>query len=165
MKIIFKAFRKVCQIIKVRILKMEYGNSLLIGKKFSFRKGLSIRIKGEGRIVIGENVFFNNYASLNAMKEIRIGSNCIFGENVKIYDHNHKYRDISMLVLKQGYSSHPVIVGDNCWIGSNVVILPGVKIGFNSVIGTGCIIFKDISSNTIVKNKQELLVEEIVREK
>ena len=165
MKIVFKILRKISQMIRMQILKLEDGNSLQVGKNFSFRNNFSLRIKETGKIIIGENVFFNNGASLNAIKEIRIGNNCIFGENVKIYDHNHKYKDDSMLISKQGYSSKTIIIGDNCWIGSNVVILPGVKIGSNSVIGAGCIIYKDISCNTLVKNKQELMIEEIIREK
>lgn len=98
MKIVFKILRKISQMIRIQILKLEYRNSLQVGKNFSFRNNFSLRIKEMGKIIIGENVFFNNGASLNAIEEIRIGNNCIFGENVKIYDHNHKYKDDSMLI-------------------------------------------------------------------
>lgn len=43
----------------------------------------------------------------------------------------------------------PIEIGDNVWIGGNVVVLPGVKIGNNSVIGAGSVVNKDIPENTI----------------
>lgn len=58
----------------------------------------------------------------------------------------------------QGFSSSEISIGDNCWIASNVVILKGVNIGNNVVIGAGCVIYKDIPDHTIVINKQELSV-------
>ncbi len=59
--------------------------------------------------------------------------------------------------------AHPITVGDNVWLGGNVVVLPGVTIGSNSVIGAGSIVTKDIPSNVVavgnpckvVKNLEE----------
>lgn len=92
-----------------------------------------------------------------AYDSITIGNNTIFGENVKVYDHNHQYKDIQTHIYKQGYSYAPISIGSNCWIASNVVILKGVTIGDNCVIGAGCVIYKDIPSDTIVVNKQDLI--------
>jgi acetyltransferase-like isoleucine patch superfamily enzyme len=105
-----------------------------------------------GRISIGEGTFFNNNCSVNAFEEINIGKNCLFGEQVKIYDHNHKFRQPGQLIRKQGYSKSKITIGDNTWIGSNVVILKGANIGSNVVVGAGCIIDSSISDNSIVKN-------------
>ena len=114
-------------------------------------------IDKQGEIVIGSNVFFNNYCSLNAMQHISIGDGTIFGENVKVYDHNHFYKNPDVPINEQGFTSSPINIGKHCWIASNVVILKGVTIGNNSVIGAGCIIYKDVPANTVVVNKQELL--------
>lgn len=92
------------------------------------------------------------------MSEISIGDNSQFGESVKIYDHNHQYRNLNLLINQQGYVKGKVIIGSNCWIGSNVVILKDVVIGDNVVIGAGCVIFKSIPSNSIVYNNQNLTV-------
>ena len=150
MKIVFKILRKISQMIRIQILKLEYRNSLQVGKNFSFRNNFSLRIKEMGKIIIGENVFFNNGASLNAIEEIRIGNNCIFGENVKIYDHNHKYKDDSMLISKQGYSSKTIIIGDNCWIGSGVVFLDGASVASGCVIAANAVITKEFPENSII---------------
>lgn len=53
---------------------------------------------GEG-VKIGDNVFFNNGTSIAAKEKIEIGDNCIFGENVKIYDHNHVFKDLQKPIM------------------------------------------------------------------
>lgn len=92
------------------------------------------------------------------MNHISIGTGTVFGENVKIYDHNHIYSNPVVLIKKQGYTSAPVHIGKHCWIGSNVTILKGVSIGDNCVVGAGCVIYKNVPANSIVVNKQELLI-------
>ena len=82
---------------------------------------------GEG-VKIGDNVFFNNGTSIAAKEKIEIGDNCIFGENVKIYDHNHVFKDLQKPIMKQGFSTKSVHIGSNCWLGSNVVVLCGANI-------------------------------------
>jgi acetyltransferase-like isoleucine patch superfamily enzyme len=95
------------------------------------------------------------------MESIEIGEGTICGENVKIYDHNHEYRDIRIPIKEQGYHSAPIRIGKHCWIASNVVILQGVTIGDNCVIGAGCVIYKDIEKNSVVVNKQDLLIQNL----
>lgn len=60
-----------------------------------------------------------------------------------------------MLIKKQGYTCKKIKIGNNCWIGSNVIILPGVEIGNNVVIGAGAIIAKNIPDNSTVIQKKE----------
>ena len=83
-----------------------------------------------------------------------IGDGTLLGENVKIYDHNHKFNKTNISIKDQGFSVAPVIIGAHCWIGSNVIILKGVTIGDNCVIGAGCIIYKDVPNNSVVVNHQ-----------
>lgn len=79
-----------------------------------------------------------------------IGNGNIFGENVKLYDHNHRYQNKSLSLKEQGFVTNPIIIGNNCWFGSNVTILQGVHIGNNCVIGANCLIYNDIEDNSIV---------------
>ncbi|MBR4325856.1 MAG: acyltransferase [Bacteroidales bacterium] len=123
-----------------------------------FRFGLNIVIDNKIAIVkIGENCFFNNFCSINSLCKIEIGNNVIMGENVKIYDHNHKYKEHNVVINNQGFTCKPIKIGNNCWIGSNVTILKGVTIGDNCVIGAGCVIYKEVPSNTLVINKQDII--------
>lgn len=159
--IFFKIVYHLKAMIWMSIFKLVYkfaNGRISFGKQITFRKGFSIMIAKKGVVSIGNNVFFNNYCSLNANDKISIGDGTLFGENVKVYDHNHCYKNTMIPLKKQGFTTAPVSIGKHCWIGSNVIILKGVTIGDNSVIGAGCIIYKDVPPNTIVYNKQELIM-------
>jgi acetyltransferase-like isoleucine patch superfamily enzyme len=140
-------------------LLMDHSNSALeFGENIQFRSDASIRVVDDSKLSVGNDVFFNNDCSINCMYDIRIGNNSLFGESVKIYDHNHQYRNNNSLINDQGYVKGKVVIGSNCWIGSNVVILKDVEIGNNVVIGAGCVIFKSIPANSLVYNNQNLTV-------
>jgi acetyltransferase-like isoleucine patch superfamily enzyme len=112
----------------------------------------------DGHLKIGNNVFFNNYCSITCLHSITIGDNCQFGESVKFYDHNHQYKVTDQLINAQGYTKGRILIGNNCWFGSNVVVLKDVDIGDNVVVGAGCVIHKSIPSNTVVINMQDYLI-------
>ena len=149
-------FHFIC-FLKTLIYKILYGARFHFSWDLSFRKSFSLVIFGDGKVDIARNVFFNNYCSVSAMNLISIGEGTIFGENVKIYDHNHIYSDLETPIKDQGYTSAPIHIGRHCWIGSNVIILKGVTIGDNCIIGAGCIVYKDVAINTRLVNKQELV--------
>lgn len=134
------------------------NSKLIFGNNVQIRKNATFRIGKNSVVSIGDGVFFNQNFSLNAMGNIEIGDNSIFGEDVKIYDHNHAFRDSSQLVKDQGYTIGSVAIGKNCWIGSNVVILKDVTIGDNCIIGANCLIYKDIKSNSIVKSDASIKI-------
>ena len=129
-----------------------------MGKNFQFRKGFTLLIDKEGKVKIGDNVFLNNYCTICVLEGVTIGDGTIFGENVKIYDHNHIYENPDTPIKQQGYTTTPISIGKHCWIGSNVTILKGVNIGDNCVIGAGCVVYKDVPIGTRLVNKQELVV-------
>ncbi|PGR00702.1 acyltransferase [Priestia megaterium] len=151
---------RVSVILKKRKLKLYYGKQLQITPDLHFRKGFNILISKEGNLSIGKGCFFNFNCSISCLGSISIGDNSIFGENVKFYDHNHRFSDSTTLIKDQGYKVGSIKVGNNCWIGSNVTILNNVEIGDNVVIGANCVIQKSIPSNTIVRCNNELIMEE-----
>ena len=97
-------------------------------------------------IECGENVFFNvNCVVLDSAK-VKIGSNVLFGPGVHIYTATHP---LNKLERRDFESAKPVTIGDDCWIGGQVVICPGVTIGSGSVIGAGSVVTKDIPNDTL----------------
>lgn len=152
--IYYKIKYHIFSLFKVWWYKIIFLGKIKTGKNLQFRKGFCLMID-TGMFVVGDNVFFNHYCSVGIMNLVTIGDGTIFGENVKIYDHNHIYSNPDKLIKYQGYTSAPILIGKHCWIGSNVTILKGVTIGDNSVIGAGCVIYKDIPNNSIVINKQD----------
>ena len=101
----------------------------------------------------GKNVHFGNgvYANFNLTMvddcDIFVGNNVMFGPNVTVSAGTHPIHP--ELRSKQAQYNIPIHIGNNVWIGANSVILPGVNIGDNSVIGSGSIVTKDIPSNVV----------------
>lgn len=87
--IVVKLWYRFTGVLLKSLYKVIYGKSVHWGKSLHFRKGLQLTAEMGGTIAIGDNVFFNNDCAVHAIKEIRIGSETIFGENVHIYDHNY----------------------------------------------------------------------------
>lgn len=76
---------------------------------------------------------------------ITIEDNVLIGSGVHMYVHNHRFEDTERSISEQGwYPSEPIILKKGCWVGANAVILPGVSVGKNSVIGAGSVATKDI---------------------
>lgn len=97
-------------------------------------------------VSIGDGTYANMNLTLIDDWKITIGKNVLIGPNVTLCTTGHpvhpKHRG-------DGMYSFPVTVKDNVWIGANVVVLPGVTIGENSVIGAGSVVTKDIPANVI----------------
>ena len=134
--------------------------SLLINNRVNLRNYCNFVLGENATVILEENVFMNNYCSINALERIEIGENTLFGEGVKLYDHNHKYsNEPSFKIEQQKFNTAPIKIGKNCWLGSNVTVLKGVTIGDNCIIGAGCLIYKDVEEGSIVKNKSDLIIE------
>lgn len=74
-----------------------------------------------------------------------------FGEGVKIYDHNHIFNTKNVLIKNQGFFKNKIKIGNNCWFGSNVIILKNANIGSNCVVSAGSILNNELNSNCIQK--------------
>lgn len=93
-------------------------------------------------IEVGKNFFANYNCTILDVGKVVIGDNCLLAPNVAIYTAGHPlHPDSRNSAYEYGIG---VTVGDNCWIGGNVVICPGVHIGNNCVIGVGSVVTRDI---------------------
>lgn len=122
-----------------------------IGKFVFIRKNASFRIDFDGVLIIGNNVFINDNCNINCVNRITIGKNTKIAPNVCINDHDHNYKKNTSDHLVRG----EVTIGDNVWIGSNVVILRNTHIGDNVVVAAGSVVKGTIPPNTIFINKRE----------
>ncbi|MDG1725521.1 MAG: acyltransferase [Emcibacteraceae bacterium] len=118
-----------------------------------------VKLFGCKNIRIGDDCFFGRETKIFAYKsKITIGSKVIVAENVKFISHEHKFADSNVPISEQGYTSSPIIVGNDVWIGFNCIILPGVKIGDGVVIGAGSIVNSDIPDNYIAAGSPARLI-------
>lgn len=95
----------------------------------------------------GDSVYANFNLTLVDDTHIYIGSNTMLGPNVTIATAGHP---ILPELRKQAYQFNASVrIGKNCWLGAGVIVLPGVTIGDNSVIGAGSVVTKDIPENVV----------------
>lgn len=119
-----------------------------------------ITVKPNAKLSIGENTYITR-ATISCLGEIEIGENCILGEGMKIFDHNHQYTKEPFSVSKTDFNIGKVKIGNNVWTGANVVILKDVTIGDNVILGAGCVIHKDVPDNSIIINKQDQMIKNL----
>jgi len=98
-------------------------------------------------IFLGDKFYANHNCVMLDVAEIHIGDNVLLGPNVQIYSTTHPLDPIERASGKE-YCA-PITIGDNCWIGGSVIILPGITIGKNSVIGAGSVVTKDIPEGVV----------------
>ena len=102
-----------------------------------------------GDVTIGKNVWISFAVSggcyIQGGNGIVIGDDTIFAPGVKIISADHDPAD-----LKRWKKEKPVVIGKNCWIGANAVILPGVELGDNVIVGAGAVVTKSFPSNVTI---------------
>lgn len=98
-------------------------------------------------IVLGKNVFINSNCYFMDGAKITVGDNVFIGPSCGFYTANHP---LDYQTRNQGIEQAlPISIGNNVWLGGNVIVLPGVKIGDGCVIGAGSVVTKDIEANSI----------------
>lgn len=102
-------------------------------------------------IEIGNNVMINRDCTFSAHGGIKIGNGVVFAHCVDVFtgEHNYDSHDLECLPFDERFKCAPVEIGDYAWIGSHVVIMPGVKIGRGSVIGAASVVTKNVPDYAI----------------
>ncbi|HVU07470.1 MAG TPA: acyltransferase [Verrucomicrobiae bacterium] len=131
---------------------LRVGNGTKFGFPMTFRLGngeilLQAR-EPDAEIVIGENNLFSNNIALCAVRNIQIGDNCLIGDSVSVVDAD--FHEINPATRNRSVGTvKPVKIGNNVWIGSRTMILKGVTIGDNSVIGAMSLVTGEIPANCV----------------
>ena len=150
-----------------------------IGQHFSSERGLWMEAVDEygtqhfkPRLIIGDNVSLSEYVHIGCANHIEIGSNVLLGSKIYITDHNHGvYRgahpdspDVPPVnrPLTEGES---IFIGDNVWIGEFCTILPGVTIGYGSIIGSHTTVTHDIPPKCIAVGSPARVIKQWDEEK
>lgn len=128
---------KRCEILE-RLFKFKYKN-LIIEPPFQCDYGSNIEL--------GENVYMNFGCTILDCAKVKIGSNTFIGPNTQIYTPVHPLDAESRRQCLE--YAKTVEIGNDCWLGGNVTILPGVRIGNNCVIGAGAVVTKNIPDNSL----------------
>lgn len=114
--------------------------------------GKGIRVKRNADISMFIEI--GNFSELGTrciiQSNTRIGDYVIMGPDVKIYTKNHEYQDLSKPIAYQPITNEKVIVGNDVWLGANVIITPGVTIGNHVVVAAGAVVTKNVPDYAVV---------------
>jgi acetyltransferase-like isoleucine patch superfamily enzyme len=136
---------RVLDSIKALFLK---GVGAKVGKRVTFYPGLWI---APGRnLILGDDVDLALEVLIVTSGGVSIGNRTLVGYRTQILSTNHIIPAVPGRIFGSGHIKKFVTIGDDVWIGSNCIVLPGVTIGSGAVVGAGSIITKDVPKNTIV---------------
>lgn len=143
----------------------EQPKAVEILKELLGKTGESVHVEAPFRcdygwnIEVGENFYANYNLTILDVGKVVIGENVQIAPNVSIFTAGHPLHPDSR---NTGYEyGIPITIGDNVWIGGNVIILPGVTIGNNVVVGAGSVVSKDIPDNMIAVGNPCKIIREI----
>jgi maltose O-acetyltransferase len=106
-----------------------------------------VRIEGREHITLGSNVSINAFVHMWGHGKITIGNDCLIASHASINSVTH---DTNAILYRDTVIEKEVIIGNNVWIGSHAVILPGIKIGDNAIVGAGAVVTKDVPPGATV---------------
>lgn len=111
------------------------------GKNINVEKGVYF---GNGfDLEIGDNSGIGINCQIHG--PVKIGNNVMMGVDVVIISANHRFDRIDIPMNQQGHQpDRPVIIGDDVWVGTRAILLPGVSIGDGAIIGAGAVVTKDV---------------------
>jgi maltose O-acetyltransferase len=110
-------------------------------------------------IHIGDHVFMNFLCTILDCNEVRIGNHVMIGPGVQIYTAAHA---LQAEARNQGWEvAKPIVIEDNVWIGGSAILLPGVRIGRNAVVGAGAVVTRDVPANMVVAGNPARVIREI----
>jgi len=132
------------------VLRMLRDGRLRIGPQVFLEPGVWLTAGDHGRIVLGGGTFLNQGVMVAAEQLVEIGEHCMAANGCLITDGSHRFDDPDKPVPWQGFTTKgPTRIGDNVWLGANVVVTSGVTIGERCVIGANSVVTRDIPAFSI----------------
>lgn len=137
-------------ITRLNIKRADYFERKRLNKLFAtFKsKGRNVHfckdsfVTSPSKLEVGDNVWVGEHFLAHAEGGISIGSGTIISSNVEIWTQNHNYDgdDLTMIPYDKNMVKKPVSIGENVWIGTRVIIVPGAQIGEGAVVGAGSVV-------------------------
>ena len=145
-------------IIRSRVNEKRIG--IKIGKNVKIHEYSYIDDYG-GKIYIDDNSGIGQLCIIGGQGGVHIGKNCMIAGHTYIIPANHRFNEKNKPFKNQGESKKGIRISDNVWVGAGCIILDGVSIGRNTVIGAGSVVTRSIPSNVIAVGIPARVIKEI----
>ena len=154
------------------IMWLQHFLKFIPGKTGCFYRKFFLPYKSGSSSFIWDGVHIDSPSKLTIGNNVSIGANVyigpgcdiaddvLIGPEVIIYSQNHIYKNLEKKISNKDYLTSSVLISDNVWIGARSIILPGVKIGSNSIIGAGSVVTKDVPSNCVYAGNPAKLIKQ-----
>ncbi|MCK1564122.1 acyltransferase [Bradyrhizobium sp. 173] len=111
----------------------------------------TVRIYRPSSVHVGANSVLNDFVHIWGAEGVYIGNNTLIASHTVITSQTHDVNALaSGKLYRETNTGGPITIGNNVWIGSNAVILPGVTVGDGSIVGAGAVVTRDIAAGTLV---------------
>ena len=148
------------------VLEALRERRLEVGEGALFEPGVWITMPGAARVRIGAGTFLNRNVMVAAQELVEIGDHCMLANGCFVTDANHRFDDPAKPITWQGFDGKgPTRIGDNCWLGANVVVTSGVTIGERCVIGANSVVTRDVEAFSIAAGAPAEVLRRITYEK
>jgi acetyltransferase-like isoleucine patch superfamily enzyme len=132
------------------VLQALREGRLEIGAGALLEPNVWITAPERARVRIGAGTFVNQGVMIAAQELVEIGAHCMLANGCFVSDASHRFDDPERPITWQGFQSKgPTRIGDNCWLGANVVVTSGVRIGERCVIGANSVVTRDVEPFSI----------------
>lgn len=133
-------------------LLVSGGSRIRIGTQFSCWRFCTLAAGPDGEIQIGDRVSLNANVYLNAASggTIHVGNDVMIGPNTVMRASDHRFDDLSRPMRTQGHAPGTIVIEDDVWIGANVTIVGGARIGRGSVVAAGAVVTGVVEPFSIV---------------
>jgi acetyltransferase-like isoleucine patch superfamily enzyme len=115
---------------------------------FSIIESHTVVAASVGDVIMGQNVLIGIGSKI--IGPVRFGDNILVAQNVIMSGMNHDYDDITKPIVHQGFSTKEIVIEDGAWIGAASIIVAGVTVGKNAIVGAGSVVTSDVQPFTVV---------------
>jgi len=146
------------------VLEALREGRLQIGPGTLFEPDVWITAPDDARVRIGAGTFLNLGVMVAAQGLVEIGDHCMLANGCFVSDANHRHDDLEKPITWQGFESEgPTRIGDNCWLGANVVVTSGVNIGERCVIGANSVVTHDVEPFSVAAGSPARVIRKLER--
>lgn len=131
-------------------IRAHQHSAISVGNNVRIDRGVRILAANRAKVNIDDKVRIGLYTVLNGGDSIDVGKATLISGFVYLQTSMHGFKDRNVGVQNQGYNHAPVVLEEDCWLGTHAVILPGVTLGNGAVVGSNAVVTKNVQAFAVV---------------